>query len=224
MLAVYTCFFGNDKNWSNVVLEPLKGFDSYYFTNNPKTYESLALTRWKRVWVNIPVSDDMIECARQSKHLRCCPWDVPELKAYPYLCWVDSKLRMNDWDAVMESVTKLVLSDKVWLFTQHPRQYTDVWGEYHEAIQHEKYARQKAQYKAYITSRLDAGYTIDKPIRVCCGFSIRKRCPLAKEIGEFWYQEIQECGIEDQISFQFVHQRYEDAILVVPYQTGWSYI
>jgi hypothetical protein len=224
MLAVYTCFFGTDSNWANIIAEPLDGIDCYYFTNNPTTFERLHATQWKPVWVDLPLSEDNLVCAEQTKHLRCCPWEYDQLALYSYLCWVDSKLRLTSREVLDRIVADLDASSAVWAFTQHPLSYTDVWGEFQEAMQHEKYARQRAKAVAYIHSRLAMGYDASKPQRVCCGFHIRKRCALAKEIGDLWFSEIQVCGIEDQISFQFVHQRYEDAICVYPYQTGWSYI
>ena len=224
MLAIYTCFFGNDKNWANVVLHAIEGVDCYYFTNNATTFKYLSAHGWNPVWVNIPISDDNMICSEQTKHLRCCPWEYPELACYTYLCWVDSKLRITDVNKLLQMVDALTRSDAVWAFTSHPTAYTDVWGEYTAAIQYEKYARQKESYKSYIESRLLAGYNDRIPQRVSCGFSIRKMTPLAKEIGSFWLSEIRECGIEDQISFQFVHQKYDTNIVVFPYQFCWSHL
>jgi hypothetical protein len=224
MFAIYTCFFGNDSNWANIILSPPTGIDSYYFTNNRNTYNQLLLSAWKLVWVDIPISDDNIVSAEQSKHIRCCPWEYDALKQYDYLCWIDSKLQFTNVNRLHEIIYELSKSPFVWAFTQHPSPYKDVWGEYHAAIRHEKYARQSERYRSYIISRIDTGYDPNIPQRVCCGMSIRKNCPLAKEIGDFWYSEIQECGIEDQISFQFVHQKYNHAIRVYPYQYCWSYV
>jgi hypothetical protein len=223
-VAVYTCFLGSNDNWANVIANPIEGYDCYYFTNNPNTYDRLKDTTWKRVWLDIPMSSDEIECAAQSKHLRCCPFEYPELCKYQYLCWVDSKLRITDTTRFEEMVEYLKRSESTWVFTRHPLPYTDVWGEFHEAMKHVKYARQRDQARKYIESRLLTGYNEHIPQRVCCGFSIRKNCPLAKTIGDGWFSEIQECGIEDQISFQFVHQSYDGHIHIFPYQHCWSYV
>ena len=48
-------------------------------------------------------------------------------------------------------------------------------------------------------------------------------CEKTNEINEFWYNEIKECGIEDQISFQFVQQKYADLFLTLNYQESWKY-
>lgn len=224
MLAIYTCFYGTSSNWANRIPPLPDGIDGYYFTNNPETYARVAETRWKVLWVDLPMSDDPVVCATQTKHLRCCPHAYPILRPYSYLCWMDSKLQVSSLERLYEMVARLEASSAVWIFTHHPLPYTDVWGEFNEAMKHEKYARQKEQARAYIQSRLDAGYDRHTPTRVCCGFHVRKQGPLAKEMGDVWYSEIQACGIEDQLSFQFVHQRYDPAIAVVPYQFCWSYL
>lgn len=226
-IAVYTCFFGTSDNWANIVLPaPFEDIPCYYFTNNRQTYDSLSGTGWTGVFVkDVPVSEDARVCAAQTKHLRCCPHDYPLLRPYAYLCWMDSKLKVTSREAFNEMVQGLADSPSVvWAFTRHPLPYTSVWDEYKEAVQHEKYAFETDRYRAYIESRLKAGYVEDLPQLVCCGFSIRKACPLVEEIGEFWHREIQECGIEDQISFQFVHQLYGSALLLFPYQHCWSNI
>jgi hypothetical protein len=222
-IAVYSGFFGTSDNWANVVHEPPPGIDGYYFTNNPDTFESLGYTSWRRVWVNLPISPDANEGARQSKYLRCCPQDYPELRHYEYLVWMDSKLKVTDVGKLLEAAEDLRQSGAVWAFTRHPLPYTTVWDEYTQAIQYEKYAAEKDQYHAYIESRLKAGYKESIPQRVCCGFNIRKQGDKVEAIGRKWLAEILECGIEDQISFQFVHQDHEEEILVLPYQCCWSY-
>jgi hypothetical protein len=223
-LALYTCFFGTSNNWANVIAEPVPGIDCYYITNNPDTYARLASTAWKRIWSDALLVSDIGESARQSKRVRCLPHEIPELRSYEYLVWMDSKLRITESSALLSAVQDLRNSSAVWAFTRHPLSYTSVWGEYHEAIQHEKYAVEKDRYHAYIESRLKAGYKESVPQRVCCGFSIRKQGRRVDEIGSEWFNEIQECGIEDQISFQFVHQDHEEDILLLPYQACWTYV
>ncbi len=223
MIAIYTCFFGNNSNWANQITNAIEGIDCYYFTNNPTTFNHLESTKWKRVFVDIPISDDDIVSASQSKHLRCCPYEYSQLRPYQYICWIDSKLRIHSLPCMWDMVASLERTGKSWAFTQHPLSMTTVWDEYNEAIKYKKYAQQKNQYIDYIDSRIAMGYGEIVSKHICGGFSVRKQTPLAKEIGEFWYSEIQDCGIEDQISFHFVHQKYVSDIEVFPYQYCWCY-
>lgn len=222
MIAFYTCFIGGDMNWANVITElPSTQDDCYYFTNNPSMYSRLEHTGWKRVWLDIPIeNDNILDCAN-TKSLRCRPHLYEVLRPYEYVCWIDSKLRVTDLKKVYEMRDSLVGS-KVIAITRHPYTYLDAWGEYNEAIKHAKYASQKDQYHNYIVSKLSEGFE-NKPLRHSCGFSVRKQCSLFQEIGETWYTHIQECGIEDQISWQFVVQLFPDAIQEFDYQYCWTY-
>lgn len=175
------------------------------------------------MWIDIPVEEDDVRDCMNTKRLRCCPHDLEVLRDYEYLCWMDSKLMVTDMQKVYDMMNSLV-GTKVIALTRHPISHVDVWGEYNLAIQYPKYAVQKQQYEAYITIQLRNGFDSQKPLRHCCGFSVRKQCDMLNTIGETWYSHIQECGIEDQISWQFVAQQFEDSIQEFDYQYCWSYV
>ena len=158
----------------------------------------------------------------ETKELRCCPERFPELQSYDYLCWIDSKMVFTSWDMFEEMWKALQTSDRVVAATAHPTPYTDVWGEYHAAIRHAKYAREKESYHRYIEDQLAQGRDLHTPQRICCGFRLMKMTERRKELGETWLRHIRQCGIEDQISWQFVHQLYEDAIQIFPYRHCWA--
>lgn len=223
-IAFYTCFFGGDSNWANVIADvPSTTEDCYYFTNNPTTYVRLEHSGWKRVWCDIPIRNDNVLDAMNVKHLRCCPHEYDILRDYEYICWIDSKLKVTDIQKVYDMMNSLV-GTKVIALTRHPIPHVDVWGEYNLAIQYPKYESQKELYFAYIHKKLQEGFDEKKPLRHCVGFSVRKQCENVEKIGETWYSHIQECGIEDQISWQFVAQHFEDCIQEFGYQYCWSYI
>ena len=184
-------------------------------------YNRLEKTKWKRVWLDIPVYNDNVMDAMSSKELRCCPERFPELKQYEYVCWMDSKMKFTSWDNFKIMLDSMVSSDILVAATQHPLPYKTVWDEYETAINYEKYARQKEAYRTYI-EELQKGANINMPQRICCGFRLMKMNDRRKELGEMWLQHIQKCGIEDQISWQFVHQFYENEIRIFPYQFCWS--
>jgi hypothetical protein len=223
-LAFYTCFLGSDSNWANVIPPvPSHTEDCYYFTNNPGTYEQLASTGWIRMWLDIPIENDNVRDSMNYKYLRCCPTKFDILCNYEYLCWMDSKLVVTDVERVYTMMNSLV-GTKCIALTRHPIPHVDVWGEYTLALQYPKYALQKDQYAAYITKRLQEGFDEKKPLRQCVGFSVRKQCPMSETIGKTWYSHIQECGIECQISWQFVAQQFESSIEEFEYQYCWTYL
>jgi len=226
-LAYYTAYFGGEHNYSNL-LPPLPSevSDCYFFTNNPTMYTRLEGTKWRRVFVDtILIHNDHVLDSFSPKELRACPHRFPVLDDYEYLCWFDTKLKV--YEEVVERCVDLLASssDKVLVMTRHPYsdRYKTVWDEYHVAMTVEKYRAQQEQNKAFLERRLAAGASETIDVFYCGGFRLIKRCDKAKEINELWYKYILECGIEDQISFQFVQQNYTDSIHGLAYQESWKY-
>jgi hypothetical protein len=91
-------------------------------------------------------------------------------------------------------------------------------------MNYEKYAIQRQQNINYINKKISEGFSQFNNIHFACGFSIRKICPEVVEYNEYWYSNIIECGIEDQISHQFVVQKYNNLILPLEVSQTWKYI
>ena len=69
------------------------------------------------------------------------------------------------------------------------------------------------KYLTYIIKQLKNGFSENKGIHCACPLLIRNmKHEKINEIGEIWYNHIRECGIQDQISFYFVRQMYQDYI------------
>jgi hypothetical protein len=225
MLAFFTCYLGPDLSWSNIIHSPpSESHDCYYFTNNQNTYANLKDTGWIPVWLDIPIEDSEIKNCLNTKLLRCCPHLFDMLAKYEYLCYLDSKLWITDLDKVMQLQDVLASSETMTMaVSMHPRTYSSVWGEFDEAMQQARYKNYEKQYTDYIQHQLQSGYQ-DVPLRHCCGFSVRKQTEQMRRIGERWYSHIHRCGIEDQISWQFIIQDFPDAVYEVPYKYCWNSI
>jgi hypothetical protein len=224
-LAYFTCFFGSENNYSFMIPPlPSEKNDCYFFTNNPIIYGKLENTLWIRIWLDIPIHNSHILDTMESKEIRCCSHRFPQLTGYEYLCWLDSKIQIYE-NKVDEIVNEMDLNGKTIALTKHP--YSDrfhsVWDEYNLAIGVEKYGKQKEQYKKYIEKQLSFGFSEKINIHYGCTFRLFKCCDKTREIGELWFKHIQECGIEDQISFQFIRQIYDDEIMALEYQETWKY-
>ena len=224
-IAYFTCFFGGENNYS-FMIPPLPSTknDCYFFTNNPIICEKLKNTSWICIWMNIPIHNCEILDTMESKEIRCCSHRFSQLKDYEYLCWLDSKLQIYE-DKVDEIINKMDLNSKTFALTKHPcsNDFHSVWDEYNLAIGVEKYGKQKEQYKKYIEKQLKLGFSEKINIHYCIGFFLIRTCDKSREIGEIWYKHIQECGIEDQISFQFIRQLYDNEIMELEYQETWKY-
>jgi len=225
-LAYYTCYFGGYDNHSMLIPPlPSETDDCYYFTNNPLIYNCLSGTSWIRIFMNtIPIHNDLVLDTMETKELRSCPHRFEQLREYDYLCWLDSKIEVYD-NVVKNCIDVLASSDLCIVLTKHPYSeiYKTVWDEYKLAITYDKYMHQAHQYKSYIQSKISQGFSESISVFYCGGFSIRKRCDKTTEFNECWYRNIQECGIEDQISLQFVEQDFRPHIYGLKYQETWKY-
>ena len=228
-LAYFTCFFGGDNNYSNMIPSVPSTTPStapcYFFTNNRAVYDRLESTGFRRIFVDsIPIYNDPIKDSESAKELRACPHHFPVLAPYKYLCWHDSKLNLFE-EKVLSAKRILARTEKSFALTKHAysARFSSVWDEYNLCIGVEKYGKQKEQYKAYIEKKLAAGFSEHIDIHYCVGFMLIKQGPLARLIGEYWYANIKECGIEDQISFDFVNQKYGEFIHPLEYQETWKY-
>jgi len=204
---------------------PSQTDDCYFFTNNQEIYTALKSTRFIRIFMPyIRIENDPIYDAMNSKILRACPFHFKVLNNYKYLCWFDTKITVFE-EKVKNIVDSLEKGPHIMAFTKHPYSNTfkSVWDEYNLAITYERYAKQKDMYKSYIEKKLKSGYSESIDIHYCTTFNIRKNCKIVKDIGEKWLEDIDKCGIECQISFQFINQEYGQHILPLEYQATWKY-
>ena len=226
-LAYYTCYFGGTHNYSRLIpLLPSTKYDCYYFTNDIDIYNNLQNTLWIRIFmVNIPIHNCDIKNSMEPKQLRCCPHKFEILNNYEYLCWLDSKIQVYE-NKIEELIIALSNDDnKIIVLSKHPYsdRFNSVWDEFNLAINYEKYSAEKDKYIQYIQTQLENGFSEKINIHFCAGWNIKKMCKKTEEFGELWYKHIQECGIECQISLQFVQQKYIDNIIPIDYQSTWKY-
>jgi len=214
-IAFYTCFYGTNNNPAFKIPEiPSEKYDCYYFSNNTKLLEKLNGTKWIGIYDNKPITNNSIESCMYGKHVKVVPEDFEVLKPYDYTCFLDSKL-----DKVSETFietfieTYFIKQNYALLLREHIFIKDNVWNEFNESMKQDRYVQEKEKYQKYINKQISNGLveTTDKHCQ--CGFLIRNmRHPNITEIDKTWYSHIQECGIQDQISFFFVKQLFHDSI------------
>lgn len=222
-LAFYTYFYGSNKNTAFSIPElPSSKYNCYYFTNNERMMHYLKETKWIAVYDDKPTTDDMIQSNMVGKHIKTMPHEYAVLRKYAYLCYLDSKVeKVNDL-FVESHITKYFIDQNyALLLREHEFVAPCVWNEYVESIMHQQRYRMEGQrYLDYIRGQLTtSGLSQITKQHAQCGFLIRNmRHPKTNEISTTWYRHIQECGIQDQISFFFVKQLFADdeCILMFP--------
>ena len=217
-LAFYTCFYGTETNKGFVIPPPpSEQYDCLYYTNNKTMMEKLKTTRWIAIYDDKPVYEDLIESAMQSKHIKACPHEYNELKPYDYLCYYDSKRKMDIvlverliQKCFQENKYSLIVSEHPFLKAILKKKTISVWDEFHEAMKQERYQTQKDQITNYIHTQLKNGFKEVTNDHCLTGYLIRNmKDPQIIRINNTWYEHIQQCGIECQIAMFFVKQMFQ---------------
>jgi hypothetical protein len=82
-------------------------------------------------------------------------------------------------------------------------------------MEQERYKLHEKRYRDYVDTQIKSGFKDIVTDHAQTGFIIRNmNHPRIKELDEFWYSEIKRIGIQCQIVFFFVRQRYSDIIKV----------
>ena len=216
-LAFYTYFYGNNTNPSFQIPElPSLKYKCFYYTNNPTLYEDLKSTSWVGIFDNNkPMVDDLNESCMMGKYIKTMPQQYEELQNYKYLCFLDSKLqKVNESFVEKYIIQYFIKQDYALLLREHWFIKNNVWNEFHESMNQKRYNIEKQKYIDYIENQIKQGLQESTETHCACGFLIRNmKHPKIVELNNTWYDHIQKCGIQDQISFFFVKQLFQDCIV-----------
>lgn len=214
-LAFYTYFYGSNHNKAFRIPEiPSFKYPCYYYTNNTTIMDSLKHTKWIGIYEDIPTNDDLIESCMVGKHVKTMPHKYDELKEYDYLCFLDSKLEQVD-ELFVETFIHRYFIEKNYalLLREHTFIRENIWIEYNISMEQERYKMESGKYMNYILKMIKKGLSETTKYHCQCGFLIRNmKHEKMEKINEKWYRHIQECGIQDQISFFFVKQYFDEYI------------
>jgi hypothetical protein len=214
-LAFYTCFYGSDNNytWSLREVPSLK-YNCYYYTNNKNMIEHIKHTKWIGIFDDKPTHDDTIESCMAGKHVKTSPHKYSELQNYTYVCYLDNRLDKVNIEFVESLIhTYFVEQNYALLLRQHYLFQGSVWREFNESMLQYRYQIQGDRYKSYINKQISNGLSEETSYHCACGFLIRNmKHEKINQINETWYEHIQECGVQDQISFYFVKQLFNGYI------------
>jgi hypothetical protein len=213
-LAYYTYFIGsNSNNVFKIPPIPSNKYDCYYFTNNETLLELIKKTKWIPVFIDINTTkeDDFIVANMIGKHIKTKPHEYKELNKYKYLCYLDSKLNKLNEDVIMKLIIDKFINDNyAIILRKHTFLDNIIWSEFNESMKQERYVYEKNRYLNYINKQLNDGLKENTAVHCQTGLIIRNmKHKKINDINNTWYSHIQECGIQDQISFFFVKQLFE---------------
>lgn len=223
-LVFYTCFFGSDNNWANLIPKcPSNIYPCYYYTNNLNTFARLEGTNWKGILLDVPIHYDNVQSAMDAKHLKACPHEYKELNSHKYICYFDSKHNVDEKKIEFLIQNQMEIPDGFdVLIPKHPCNFTCIWEEYDMAMGVEKYNAEKEKNKVYIEKQLE-NLSENVKHHLTTQFILRKNTEICKTMNDTWYKHIQECGIMCQLSFFFIQQIYKDIIFAIEYGECYCY-
>jgi hypothetical protein len=222
-LVFYTYFYGNNKNPAYKIPKlPSTNYKCYFYTNNKTMLKKLKTTKWIAIYDNKPVSNDYNTSNMQGKYIKSLPHEFKELHTHDYVCYLDTKLPHVNIDIVINLIdTYFVKQNYAMLLRKHWFINNKVWDEYEESIKQARYKLESEKYKQYIATQFAQGLSDTIENHAACGFIIRNmKHKNINDINSTWYSHIQQCGVQDQISFFFVQQLFPDYIKTfteVPY-------
>jgi hypothetical protein len=176
--------------------------------------KQLENTNWIGIFHDCPTNDDLIESCMVGKHIKTMPHEYAELKSYDYLCFLDSKLNNVNEKFVENFINKYFIQQNyALLLRQHWFVNNYVIDEYTESMKQYRYQLQDTKIKNYISNQAKRGLSLVTPNHCACHFLIRNmKHEKMIQINTEWFNHVQECGIQDQISFFFVKQLFNDII------------
>jgi hypothetical protein len=207
-VAIYSTYMGKSNNKTFKRRKIDKTIDHYFISNNRQILDSAQEDGWHCIELNLPESGNRILSAQQSKIAKALPHLFPQLNQYDYSLYVDDKIDFNsallwDWIPLIEAKEGMIM------IRCHPDLKNNVLNEFATSMIQARYQAQKEQMAEYISRKVDQGYQLRVDKMYWTSAILRNmKHPRINEFNEFWYDEIVSCGIECQISFDFVAQKY----------------
>lgn len=218
-IAIVTAYIGKTSTGDSPILIPpkIKKFDCYFISNNPTVLKKAKKKDWIPVKVDHPLLDasksteNFIQNTYYGKEGKLFPQNFVQ-KKYDILIWMDNKLRLN-----IKELQHYLAENHSQLnaLTLHKHPFIqNIEEEFNKSIEYqERYQSQKSKYHNYIEKQLTKNLSKHNSLHFQCGLIIYNMThPKTTVIQTEWMNHINECGIQDQISFNFIAQLYKPYI------------
>lgn len=206
----YTTFCGPKKALS--LKADVSGIDGrFYFISNNDDCLSFAEKRgWVPCLLDTPVVPDSVLSASQAKIAKAMPHLFPFLAAHDYTFYFDDKKNLAPAQAASAFAKFTEDSDFSLKVARHPFLSNSVLAELAEAMGQGRYFSQRQEAVSFILSKMAEGDAVRDIDLFWTAYIFRNmNHPDTSAANSEWYRSINACGIECQISFDFVAQHYK---------------
>ena len=225
-LAVYTTFCGHvDRiTWKPNPID--SRFPHYFVANDPHVFTVTNSFNWKPIYMDAELTHDATHCAQQAKVPKAMPHIFPELQEYDYLLYVDDKLtfNLNRIEETIETMEAMGSSIAMRTHNTSPKidEKNNVLFDIIECMYQWRYRREWQRTVKYVNSQINLGKKLETKKYFATGLILRNmRHPDTQKINETWYDHIQQCGPQCQISFHFVAQEFKSLKILPDNMASW---
>lgn len=183
-----------------------------FLSNNETVLRRAEKAGWRPVALDFRVSDNPLLSAHQAKVAKALPHLFPSLMAAHRTIYHDDKLAM-DYARLAALLGEPAGRDAAMRLPLHPFLGGNILLELTEAMLQPRYFAQRTSMIRFITERIAEGDRLDGVPLFATSIVIRDMTdPRTRDVNEAWYKAILECGIECQVAFAFVAQRFEGIV------------
>jgi len=213
--CVVMCIFG--RNFTRVYEAP-KNYPAYSFTNNAAIQSELENKGWRYIYIDFPLSDDIVESTLQVKYIKFLEFEKEErfsfFSKFDNLIVVDHKQELKD-----EHIRQILQrkTNKVFL-KHHPSKDKSilVWQEVERSMYQERYLRNMSYTINYINDKIKEGYSEYVCIPWCGLILYEHNDKQVRELAHEIYSDIMRVKMpNDQIVWALVAQKYVDIIQMI---------
>ena len=217
-IAIYTTYCGSLGSATFNAQQITSEIPHYFISNNQAVLDTAKTAGWIPVYLNIPISNDSATSSEQAKIAKAMPQVFPELRHYRWLLYKDDKITF-DYQKIgsyIISMTNTSAAIAIRSYPAHVNFPNNILYEFAEAMLQPRYYYQRDRIINYITNQLKLGKQLTNQL-YWTSFILRdQHHPLTNQFNCEWFDGIQQCGAECQISFDFIAEQYNNSILILP--------
>ena len=205
-VAVYSTYCGTLDNKTVNAKKVSSKYPHYFISNNIEILKITTASGWIPILLQAEVTNNVIVSAYQAKFAKAVPNLIPQLAEHQYILYADDKIDF-DVERLPGFIKLLNESDSALAIRAHPFLFGNILLEYGEAVLQPRYRAQREQIVSYITNKVKQGYQLESQM-YATGLILRNNAHKdTVQINNSWWTDIQACGIECQISFNFISQK-----------------
>lgn len=214
-VAVYTTYCGTTQNATfNPKFVSREPYPHFIISNNQEILERAISVGWKALFLDLEISDNPIISASQAKIGKAIPNIFKKIMDFDYIFYKDDKMDV-DLSKIPSYIHYMNQTRSSILIRPHPFLTENILYEFSEAMLQARYRAQRDKIIAYMSEEIKNGHKLECQLYATGAILRNTKHPDTEKINRLWYDHILRCGIECQISFDFIAQSF-DSINLLP--------